>query len=65
VAASHAARYLKLILEDGYRTIRLRELNEFQARKTRLRPFRYGGFLMRGQWCFRQIVVLNQAKDAL
>jgi hypothetical protein len=65
VAASHAARYLKLTLDDGYRTIRLRELNPLQARKTGLRPFRHVGFLMRGQWCIEQIVVLNQEKEVL
>jgi hypothetical protein len=65
VAASHAARYLKLTLDHGYRTIRLRELNPIQARKTRLRPFRHAGFLMRGQWCIEQIVVLNGAKKVL
>jgi hypothetical protein len=65
VAASHAARYLKLTLDDGSRTIRLRELNPLQARKTGLRPFRHAGFLMRGQWCIEQIVVLNQEKEVL
>ncbi len=65
VAASHAARYLKLALDDGYRTIRLRELNPLQAQKTGLRPFRHAGFLMRGEWCIVQIVVLNRAKKVL
>lgn len=65
VAASHAARYLKLTLDHGYRTIRLHELNPIQARKTRLRPFRHAGFLMRGDWCIEQVVVLNGAKEVL
>lgn len=65
VAASHAARYLKLTLDDGYRTVRLHELNPVQARKARLRPFRHAGFLMRGDWCIEQIVVLNGAKQIL
>jgi hypothetical protein len=65
VAASHAARYLKLTLDHGYRTIRLHELNPAQARKTRLRPFRHAGFLMRGHWCIEQFVVLNGAKKVL
>lgn len=65
VAASHAGRYLKLKLDHGYRTIRLHELNPFQARKTRLRPFRHAGFLMRGDWCIEQVVVLNEAKKVL
>lgn len=65
VAASHAARYLKLTLDRGFRTIHLRELNEYQARKTRLRPFRHAGFIVRGEWCIEQIVVLNAAKETL
>ncbi len=65
VAASHAARYLKLTLDDGYRTVRLHELNPLQAQKTGLRPFRHAGFLMRGYWCIEQIVVLNEAKKVL
>jgi hypothetical protein len=65
VAAAHAARYLKLTLEDGQRTIRLRELNPIQAQKTGLRPFRHAGFLMRGQWCIEQIAVLNEAEEVL
>ncbi len=65
VAASHAARYLRLTLADGHRTIRLHKLNPIQAQKTRLRPFRHAGFLMRGQWCIEQIVVLNGAEEVL
>ena len=65
VAASHAARYLKLTLGDGHRTVRLHELNPLQARKTGLRPFRHAGFLMRGSWCIEQILVLNRAKNVL
>lgn len=65
VAASHAARYLKLTLDHGHRTIRLHRLNQIQARKTGLRSFRHAGFLMRGQWCIEQIVVLNGTKRVL
>ena len=65
VAAPHAARFLRLTLADGYRAIRLHELNPIQARKTRLRPFRHAGFLMRGRWCIQQIVVLNAAREPL
>lgn len=65
VAASHAARYLKLTLGHGYRTVRLHELNPVQARNTGLRPFRHAGFLMRGQWCIKQVVVLNEGGKVL
>jgi hypothetical protein len=65
VAASHAARYLELTLDQGYRTIRLRKLNPFQAHKIGLRPFRHAGFLIRGQWCIEQVVVLNEARKVL
>lgn len=65
VAAPNAARYLRLTLKNGYRTVPLHKLNPVQARKTRLRPFRHVGFLMRGQWCIQQIVVLNEAKEVL
>lgn len=65
VAASHAARYLKLTLGDGFRTVRLHELNPLQAQKTHLRPFRHAGFLMRGNWCIEQILVLNKGRNVL
>lgn len=65
VAASHAARYLKLALADGYRTIPLHELNPLQAQKSGLRPFSHAGFLMRGDWCIVQVVVLNREKKVL
>ena len=65
VAASDAARYLKLTLDDGYRTVPLHELNSVQARKARLKPFRHAGFLMRGNWCIERIVVLNRTQNVL
>lgn len=65
VAASPAARRLRLTLEHGRRTIRLHKLNDFQARKARLRPFRYAGFLMRGDWCIERFELLNEAGNSL
>jgi hypothetical protein len=65
VAASPDARKLKLTLGRGYRTVQLHELNRFQARKSRLRPFRYAGFLMRGRWCIKQYEVLDESSEVL
>jgi len=65
VAASHAARYLKLVLKDRTLTIRLHELNRIQARKIGVKPFRHAGFVLRGEWCIAQVLVLNTAKAVL
>lgn len=61
VAAAPAARKLRLTLGQGQRIIRFHELNSIQARKARLRPFRYAGFVMRGEWCIENYEVLNKA----
>lgn len=65
VAASHAARYLKVRFEDDSRTVRLRELNPLQARKLGLRPFRHAGFVVRGNRCINQVSVLNRDREVL
>jgi len=65
VAAAPAARYLRIVFDDGRRTIRLRELNRAQARKIRLRPFRHAGFVIRGEYCIEQILVLNKEENTL
>lgn len=65
VAAAPAARKLQLTLANGRRTIRLHELNEIQARKVRLRPFRYAGFVLRGEWCIERVTILNESGNVL
>jgi hypothetical protein len=65
VAAAPAARSLRIIFDSGGRTLRLRRLNPAQARKTRLRPFRHAGFVIRGAYCIKQILVLNKEKKVL
>lgn len=65
VAAPPAARLLRLTLSHGYRTLRLHALNDVQARKARLRPFRYAGFVMRGEWCIERYEVLNEVGNTL
>lgn len=65
VAAASAARYLKITLADGTRVVRLQRLNKVQAQKVRLRPFRHAGFLLRGDWCIEQLVILNESRNIL
>lgn len=65
VAAPHAARYLRLRLDDGYRTIPLHRLSPPQARKSHLKPFRHAGFLLRGEWCIEAIEILSESKKIL
>lgn len=65
LAASAAARQMVLVLPSGARAYRLHRLNQAQAHKARLKPFRYVGFVMRGDWCIQQILLRNQRGDTL